>query len=325
MDQSLTVSEFEVPGLLQPVKFDPLDHSEQLGEIEEDENELKSTIKRSLSLLNFSHKQILFDEEMLEKVETEKPFHRIVEKKPKISKFPTVEPFSKSPRPSVLSKDDGLKVGCLSFKQPVLKEDWLYKRVDKGMFNSWQIKWVVLTNEKVVDFEDFSKNLQSGCLSFKLTSCSVALYRKNQFYISSQELKKKFYFKAQNNEKAVAWVSAISSLIAELKFYKKLALKPQQIKRYAGREYITEFDFLLAAEMGDILLFETNSLGARLQRSITGSAYDHVSIVVKVNGKTHIFDAQFECGVELNDWFEYIKVNDLFEKFSLSSYTQSCL
>lgn len=47
------------------------------------------------------------------------------------------------------------------------------------------------------------------------------------------------------------------------------------------------------AETGDIVLFETNNFGAKMQRKFTNSKYDHVGMCIKFDADDlRIFDAQ---------------------------------
>jgi palmitoyltransferase len=44
---------------------------------------------------------------------------------------------------------------------------------------------------------------------------------------------------------------------------------------------MSEYEFKRIAESGDLVLFETDNIGALVQRKITNSNYDHVGLVVK--------------------------------------------
>lgn len=63
------------------------------------------------------------------------------------------------------------------------------------------------------------------------------------------------------------------------------SLKPH----YQLSDTITEDEFINVAETGDILLFLTDHTSGKLQRLFTQSNYDHVAMVIKLNGELMVF------------------------------------
>jgi hypothetical protein len=75
---------------------------------------------------------------------------------------------------------------------------------------------------------------------------------------------------------------------------------------------------LKEAETGDILLFYTENLGAKFQRILTNSDFDHVAMVVKLKKKEiMIFESNQMHGVSLYEWKQYINYFDLYGKVTL--------
>lgn len=71
---------------------------------------------------------------------------------------------------------------------------------------------------------------------------------------------------------------------------KKLLLKTLVKPLYNCQDSMTEKEFCRIAETGDILLFYTRNTGAKIQRAITNSDFDHVAMVVKFRkNETMIF------------------------------------
>lgn len=89
--------------------------------------------------------------------------------------------------------------------------------------------------------------------------------------------------------------------------------------RYFGIDVISEDYFMKIVESGDLLLFETNNTGAKLQRVFTHTKYDHVAIAIKMANKyLFVFDANADTGVTFMEWSQFIEVNDLYEKYTQS-------
>ncbi len=64
----------------------------------------------------------------------------------------------------------------------------------------------------------------------------------------------------------------------------------------------------------NLFIFSTNHLPAKLQRSVTGSKYDHVGIIYRDKNDLYIVDSQSDTGVSICPWMAFVQENDLIEK-----------
>lgn len=71
------------------------------------------------------------------------------------------------------------------------------------------------------------------------------------------------------------------------------------------------------AQTGDILLFYTNNTGANLQRFFTNSDFDHVAMVVRINGEPMVFESNPSYGVCLFGWHEFLLYFNLYQRITL--------
>lgn len=84
---------------------------------------------------------------------------------------------------------------------------------------------------------------------------------------------------------------------------------------YNFKDSLTEKDFLSEAETGDLLLFYTNNIGAKLQRFFTNSDFDHIAMVIRFRaGDLIVFESNYTHGVAIYEWKKYVKNFDLFRK-----------
>ena len=101
-----------------------------------------------------------------------------------------------------------------------------------------------------------------------------------------------------------------------------------EFSRYLFSDVITEREFLQIGETGDIILFETDHIGALIQRKITNSMYgtiyiinlfaDHVGMVVRLGlNDLRIYDSNTDTGVSLVPWDIFIEENDLYCRVSI--------
>mmetsp|Transcript_69788 Transcript_69788/g.204649 ORF Transcript_69788/g.204649 Transcript_69788/m.204649 type:complete len:489 (-) Transcript_69788:113-1579(-) len=75
------------------------------------------------------------------------------------------------------------------------------------------------------------------------------------------------------------------------------------LKNFWRYPFVRERSFLSQVATGDILLFSGTDTAARLQRNITGSAYDHVALLLKTaSGEVVFLEATGTHGVAVLDW-----------------------
>lgn len=67
---------------------------------------------------------------------------------------------------------------------------------------------------------------------------------------------------------------------------------------------MSELSFRIKAMTGDLLLFRSKHLLSKVQRKLTNSEYDHVGIVIRMNGDPSevFFLEAVSSGVRLNRW-----------------------
>lgn len=54
---------------------------------------------------------------------------------------------------------------------------------------------------------------------------------------------------------------------------------------------------------------------AKLQRSVTGSKFDHVGMLYRDKNDLYVVDAQSDTGVSICPWKTFVYENDLIEKY----------
>ena len=86
-------------------------------------------------------------------------------------------------------------------------------------------------------------------------------------------------------------------------------------------------NFEKIAETGDILLFLTDHTSGKLQRFLTNSDYDHVAMVIRLNGDLMVFEANHDVGMlRSGPYPEYLKKRILGNRGHLSNLeTGRCL
>lgn len=95
-------------------------------------------------------------------------------------------------------------------------------------------------------------------------------------------------------------------------------LKTMSKFTYIHQDILPERDFVRTVETGDILLFYTNHFGAKVQRMLTNSDFDHVAMIIRgKNGDPMVFESNQMHGVAIYNWNQYISYFDLYGKVAL--------
>jgi hypothetical protein len=185
----------------------------------------------------------------------------------------------------------------------------------KGSYivQGYKKRYLVLKDKKLYIYKDENMDTLIGCLDFDLYSakidyCSIDMTR---FRITPIGANKTFTFQANSSEIAKQWLTSIQEHIEGSecqKGYCKLNLVIQ--KNFWKQEIISEKDFVLRADTGDILLFKSKTFAAKLQRSLTRCEFDHVALLLRYsNGEIVLLEATGKEGVGLCRWKTFRKNN----------------
>ena len=80
---------------------------------------------------------------------------------------------------------------------------------------------------------------------------------------------------------------------------------------------VSHIDFENLADTGDILLFQTKNVAAKIQRLVTRSEYDHIALILRYNsGKVVLYESLRDQGVGICEWSKFLfnDWNKLYEK-----------
>ena len=87
--------------------------------------------------------------------------------------------------------------------------------------------------------------------------------------------------------------------------------------RFWRHDRISVLDFEKRADTLDFILFKGSTWNSKVQRSFTGSEYDHISMILRYNnGEIYLLDANSTFGVCLIKWkmFRIKECNKLYDK-----------
>ncbi|CAD8128527.1 unnamed protein product [Paramecium sonneborni] len=189
-----------------------------------------------------------------------------------------------------------------------IKEGWLYQ--SKKVY-------IELTRQSIREFNDEQKSQLIKVVSLKEFEFNIQ-QDKQMIKIYFPHLNQVVIYQAKDAVEAKMWVGCLNIVLDKHRNHPKNKLNQLEIPRYFGFNVISEDYFLKIVESGDLLLFETNNTGAKLQRVFTNTKYDHVAIAIKMANKyLFVFDANADTGVTFMEWSQFIEINDLYEKLAI--------
>lgn len=117
-----------------------------------------------------------------------------------------------------------------------------------------------------------------------------------------------FFFKASSKEDSIGWQQELKRHIEQSEGFKNKR-SAHGIKEPWRYDNISEKQLIEQADTGDILLYKSNNSGGKLTRTLTGSQFDHVSMILKFESdgdELYLLESTGDRGVSLNKW-SYIR------------------
>mmetsp|Transcript_17538 Transcript_17538/g.29584 ORF Transcript_17538/g.29584 Transcript_17538/m.29584 type:complete len:240 (+) Transcript_17538:294-1013(+) len=182
----------------------------------------------------------------------------------------------------------------------------LLMKSSPSIFKGWQQRWVELKDRKLSYFKDQKAKFPSGVLNFEHFMCSVSTSKKDSccFSLRLAGNDRLFEFKAPSPESRDEWVKELQFHISISQGYLNQKMSDNHRKPWRF-DTISESQFKMQADTGDILLFRGSQAGSMVTRTLTGSHFDHVAMVLKFENdpdEVYLVEATGNMGVSLNRW-----------------------
>lgn len=198
------------------------------------------------------------------------------------------------------------------------KSGWLQKQAD-NILKTWQWRYFNLSNNKLEYFHKKNDEHPAGVINFSQVEVKIQLTPSKsplKIKISIKGLKYAMNLKSESTKEIQEWAQVITNTIEHCEGkIKELPLHALG-EKFWKYERVSEYYFQTNACTGDILLFRSKDISSKIQRSITGSKYDHIALILcYASGKIVLLEATQSMGVCLTDWDEFLQNNwqDLYE------------
>lgn len=201
-----------------------------------------------------------------------------------------------------------------SIKDPELpeKRGWLDKR-STNLIRRWQPRFFILKNRILEYYHSESDPNPAMTVNFNQVSADMNFQDYGKvpvLLLSFSGCKRKFKLKAHNEENIYDWAEALSFHICGSKGTKTSLVSIASKDSFWRYARISNEQFIDTVQSGDILLFKSTDISAKLQRGLTNSSYDHVGILLKdENNIVELLESTNQFGVKKVFWFDFIDFN----------------
>ena len=193
-----------------------------------------------------------------------------------------------------------------------LKKGWLYKKSTNTLIKKWLYRYFALNDSKLLYFHSSTSTRQKGVFDFNQLSVASINSTSIKFEIQIAFIGSDYLLRlrASNTEELSDWILALNLNIAcSLGMRKELTTVIQKPKFWRYQR-ISDYFFRRHANTGDILLFRSKGVVAKMQRGLTRGDFDHIALIMCfASGKVILLEATDKDGVACLEWDYFIKMN----------------
>ena len=197
------------------------------------------------------------------------------------------------------------------------KEGWLKKK-SPSLVKGWQKRYFVLSDKKLFYYKNEKRNKLLGVINFDQVAVEVQLKPQEnptQVVIIPMRHKRKFKLKSKTPEDLQTWKAALQETVNISEGRKNKSVHYSISSKFWRHESISDKDFRMRVTTGDIVLFRSKNLTAKLMRGLTRSQYDHVALALRYeSGDIALLEATNNEGVNIVYWEDFY-FNDWFREY----------
>lgn len=186
---------------------------------------------------------------------------------------------------------------------------WLRRKPIRGV-KKWEWRFFTLSDNRLKYYQSEEIGTPNGIFNFNQLTATIASVKKRSFLIEFHGCPFRFIYKAQSQAERQLWLTVLNFHIMNSLGADRIFSTVARIENFWKFERISDYWFQSNANTGDVLLFQAKSIGAKIQRGIARSAFDHVAMLLCYSsGKIAVFEATAANGVALVDWEEFYRQN----------------
>ncbi|CAG9322274.1 unnamed protein product [Blepharisma stoltei] len=189
------------------------------------------------------------------------------------------------------------------------KSGWLQKR-SHHLFHRWQRRYFVLRDKTLYYYNKPESSQPKLSINFDLVTVDLNVDNPDnpaEITLTPFGSTKPFRLRGKNETENKDWALALIYHIEASDGFRNSKIIDKPKHKFWKTPRISEEKLKEDARTGDLLLFKSKSLKAKLKRGITRSKYDYIAMILKWgNGKIGIIETE-EQGVRINMWEDFME------------------
>lgn len=201
---------------------------------------------------------------------------------------------------------------------PGSRETWVSETMDEmkgwlrrrpiGKANNWEWSFCWASDGKFMYFEKQTDLTPEGVFNFRQLTGTIENKKDKQFILEFHSCVHQFLFKARTREERQQWLTCLNTNMALFAPMDGIVNTVSIKERFWRYEKISNLKFMTTAKTGDILLFQAKNVGAKIQRGLARSAFDHAAMIfIDEMEKILVFEATQADGVAFAYWEDFFK------------------
>lgn len=189
------------------------------------------------------------------------------------------------------------------------KKGWLQKR-SSHLIKRWQNRYFKLQNKVLMYFYHENDPNPATTINFDQVSISIEFIEHNhkqEMILTILGCKRVFKLRPIGEENLSEWVNSLYLHINASLGSKTNLVSISQKQEFWKYSRISNSHFIQEANIGDVLLFRSKNLSAKLQRGVTRSKYDHVAMILRwQEGVVGLLETTNKTGVQILLWEDFV-------------------
>ena len=200
----------------------------------------------------------------------------------------------------------------VQFANLAVKKGWLHKLSSNTLVKNWLYRYFTLENCMLIYFESEEDTKQRGIFDFNQISVNTIDCTQHKFEIRMSFIGCSYLLRlrASSTEELSDWILALNlNASCSLGMRQELTAVSQKSKFWRYQR-ISDYHLRRNANTGDLLLFCSKGVLAKVQRGITRGIFDHIAMIMCfASGKIILLEATEKDGVSCLEWEYFMKMD----------------
>ncbi|CAG9318683.1 unnamed protein product [Blepharisma stoltei] len=192
----------------------------------------------------------------------------------------------------------------------IVKAGWLRKK-STHLIKRWQWRYFVLKDHVLFYYNNDHDQQPRATINFNQITVDINVDNPEtpqELVLKPLGSKRVFRLKGNTAGEIKEWVDALKKHIKTSEGFKQQKYMVTIKKEFWRYPRISHDRFRDIVQTGDVLLFRSKSIPAKMQRAVTGSKYDHVAFLLKLQDEqVALLESTSQTGVQVLLWEDFMR------------------